>query len=88
MRVRLKRDILIPAGTVLDDAPQRVEMCRGHVEHIIGLTKDTSGSLMYFVDPDDSALAEWFDVLEAKGSATPCGDLGKGWIRKQQYGDA
>mgnify|MGYP001592520625 FL=1 len=88
MQVRLKRDIVIPAGTILDDAPRRLEMCRGHVEHILGLTKDTSGSLLYFVDPDDAALADWFEVLDATVNAHPCGDLGHGWIRRQQYGEA
>ena len=88
MKVRLKRDILIPAGAIMDDAPHRLEMCRGHVEHILGFTKDTSGSLIYFVDPDDAELGEWFEVLDATGGARPCGDLGHGWIRRQQYGEA
>ena len=87
MLVRLKKDILIPAGTVLNDAPQRVWMCQGHAEHVIGLTKDSAGSLFYFIDPDDVALDEWFEVLDANGSATPCGDLGEDWIRREQYGD-
>ena len=78
MKVRLKRDILIPAGTIMDDAPRSVEMCRGHVEHILGFTKDTSGKLLYFIDPDDAALSEWFEVLDARGGATPCMDLGWG----------
>ena len=87
MKVRLKRDILIPAGTILDDAPRRIELCKGHVEHIVGLTKDSAGSLIYFVDPDDKALAEWFEILDATGSAHPSGDaaLCEGWIRSKAY---
>ena len=89
MKVRLKRDILIPAGTIFDDAPRRVYLAPGHVEHILGLTNDSAGSLTYFLDPDDAALAEWFEVLDAKGSARPCGDaeLEPGSIRRKVYGD-
>lgn len=83
MKVRLKQDILIPAGTIFDEAPRRIEMTRGHVEYIMGLTKDSSGTLLYFIDPDDPALREWFEVLDAAGSANPCGDTFDyfGWIR-------
>ena len=89
MKARLRRDILIPAGTIFDDAPRTMEMAPGHVEHIIGLTNDSAGNLVYFLDPDDAALAEWFEVLDAKGSARPCGDaeLEPGWIRRKVYGD-
>lgn len=87
VRVKLKKDILIPAGTILDDAPRTLAMCRGHVEAIIGLTDDSSGTMLYFVDPDDPALDEWFEVLDMKGNAMPCGDLGRDWVRRSLYGD-
>lgn len=88
MRVKLKQDIIIPAGTILDDAPRTLAMCRGHVAYVIGLTKDSSGLMCYFVDPDDPALDEWFEVLDMKGSAMPCGDLGCDWASRSVYGDA
>lgn len=88
MRARLKRDIVIPAGTIFDDAPRRIDMAQGHIEHVLGLTKDSAGSLCYFLDPDDETLAEWFEVLDAKGSAKSCRgqSLDEGWIRRKQYG--
>ena len=89
MKVRLKQDILIPAGTIFDEAPRRIEMASGHVEFILGLTKDSSGKLLYFIDPNDPALREWFEVLDAAGSPISCGDTFDyfGWIRTQSIGN-
>ena len=86
MKARLKRDIIIPAGTIFDDAPRRVYLALGHVEHILGLTNDSAGSLAYFLDPDDAALAEWFEVLDAKGSMRPSDDerLDAGWRARKE----
>lgn len=90
MRVRLKQPIIIPAGTIMDDAPHTVQMAPGHVEYIVGLTPDSTGSLFYFLDPDDPALTDWFEVLDVQGSARPCRAetvRQGGWIRRQVYGE-
>lgn len=70
MRYRLKRDIVIPAGTVFGQAPVRTERVvsdepyDGSIETIIGLTRDSFGSLVYSLDPADrEALGEWFEEL-------------------------
>ena len=60
VRYRLKKDIVIPAGTVFGQAPTKKVMNGPHIEHILGLTKDTSGSLIYALD-DDPSLDEWFE---------------------------
>ena len=62
----LKKDIVIPAGTRFTVAPTRVERYgTGHVEALVGLTDDSCGSMSYFVDPDDPALFEWFEHVDA-----------------------
>jgi uncharacterized membrane protein (UPF0127 family) len=63
---RLMKDIVIPAGTVFEEAPRKTERFgKGHVDHILGLTDDTHGTLTYFVDEDDPEIGKWFvDVKE------------------------
>jgi hypothetical protein len=51
----LLKDIVIPAGTKFETAPLEVSRCHeGHVSHIVGLSKDTSGDLTYYVGPEGS----------------------------------
>ncbi len=61
-RMVLKKDIVIPAGTVFEcvDGSRR-EFISGNYEATIGLSKDTSGGLVYGVEPQDPACAEWFE---------------------------
>ena len=64
MRAKLLKDIAIPAGTIFEDAPMRTRRFgKYHTEHILGLSKDTSGEVTYHVDPDDPMIREWFEVL-------------------------
>lgn len=64
-RVRLKKDIIIPAGTVFNDVKGLVvEYGRDNYEHTLGLTKDSHGSLIYGLDRADPALEEWFEDCE------------------------
>ena len=64
-RMRLKRDIVIPAGTILDAAPRRVEYSADHYDYLIGLTNDTAGVFRYCIDfHDDPSLADWFETVE------------------------
>ena len=61
-KIVLKRDLVIPAGTVFiccDGMTRR--HVSGNFEASIGLSKDTSGSVIYGFEPDDHALAEWFE---------------------------
>lgn len=63
-KYKLKQDILIKAGTVFELAPSIVQRYDRHHESVIGLTKDSSGSLAYFIDPNDPGLSEWFEKVE------------------------
>ena len=61
MKKVLLKDIVIPAGTVFMDAPSKTIRSNGFGEAVIGLTKDSSGSLVYDIEGDDSdILKEWF----------------------------
>ena len=86
MKVRLKRDIIIPAGTIFDDAPRRIDMAPGHVQHIIGLTDDSSGSLIYYFDPRDPCLGEWFESIDgARGKRIDAVGVENNAIRSSHY---
>lgn len=61
-KYRLKKDIIIPAGTVFGPAPTITTRSHGHIEHIFGLTLDTSGSVTYCID-NDPYLSEWFEEI-------------------------
>ena len=62
--VVLIKDIVIPAGTIFTPAPLKTERSLDHVEHVIGLTDNTYGSLTYCVDPDcKDELSDYFKVV-------------------------
>lgn len=64
MKAILKRDILIKAGTVFEGAPLKAERYgKGWVEHVIGLSNDSHGSLTYCIERGDDALKEWFKII-------------------------
>lgn len=64
-KVRLKKDIVIPAGTVFEDVRGlRVEYGSNSYEHTLGLTKDSHGTLVYGFDRDDPELWDWFEECE------------------------
>lgn len=61
----LLKDIVIPAGTVLDVAPSKtVRAGDDHFECIIGLSDNTSGSFTYCMNDDPDVLAEYFTDLK------------------------
>ena len=60
---RLKKDLIFPAGTVFGQAPSRTVRSEEHVQASIGLTKNTSGDVTYFIGDDKEALAEWFEEM-------------------------
>lgn len=59
----LLKDVVIPAGTILKDAPFKTIRVAPHKEALIGLTKDSCAS--FIIDPEeDPALKEW--IAEVK----------------------
>ena len=71
MKVRLKQDIVIKAGTVFDTAPvQTVRAIDGFVEHTfaVGDSANTYGSLVYFVGAKDTEerkeVSDFFEEIE------------------------
>lgn len=64
-RVVLLKDLVIPAGTIFENVDgHKRAFISGNYEATIGLTKDTSGSVLYGVELADVACAEWFAVQE------------------------
>lgn len=61
----LKKDIVIPAGTVMSPVPPGSTTTHGDdcYEYTIGLTDDSSGSFYYYMDDPDRELDEWFEEL-------------------------
>ena len=56
----LKKDIVIPAGSVFYQAPHTTERYgSNHYEHTIGLSDDTFGYIIYCIEPGD--LTDWFE---------------------------
>ena len=66
MKATLKKDIVIPAGTVFDTAATKTERVGdGHIEFIFGLSKDTSGSIHYCIGntkEEKKQIEEYFDI--------------------------
>lgn len=67
---RLKQDVVIPKGTLLDDwSGERLGLAYGWAGKVIGLTKDTSGYFLYGLDECDEDLDKWIEeVKEDEGS--------------------
>lgn len=62
-RYVLKKDLIIPAGTVFEcvDGTTR-RFASGNFEAVIGLSRDSSGSLVYGIEPGDPKCMEWFEL--------------------------
>lgn len=58
--VRLKKDIVIPAGTIMFPAPARTSRADGHFDHTIMMGKDNFATLTVFLERD-SETAEWLE---------------------------
>ena len=61
MRKKLLKDIVIPAGTIFDDAPTHTTRAEGTIDCVFGLTDNTSGTVEYFIGDDSELLEEWFE---------------------------
>ena len=63
MKVRVEKDIVIPAGMILHDAPRRTVRYEPFGEAIIGFGKDHTGSFTIDLDAIE-AHPDQFTVLE------------------------
>jgi len=64
-KVRLKKDIVIPAGTILEAVGgSSVKYGEGNYECTVGLTKDSAGYFVYGLDPAGPELWDWFEECE------------------------
>ena len=62
---RLKKDLVIPAGTIFHPAPRETKRFGTmHYDAEIGLTPNTSGTVTYFLGDDIALLSEWFEELK------------------------
>jgi len=63
----LKKDIVIPAGTVFDDnVPESIQFGSDNYQHVIGFGKDASGSLYVGAEVGNAEFDEWFDFKEKR----------------------
>lgn len=61
---RLKKDIVIKAGTIFDCIDGRVsKYYNDNYSKLFGLTDDTYGEIIYSLDKDDKVLDEWFENI-------------------------
>lgn len=61
-QVRLKKDIVIPAGTILGPAPLRTSRSAGHFDHLIAMGRDNTAVLTVFLERD-AETAEWLEPV-------------------------
>ncbi len=61
---RLKKDIVIPVGTIFTERHGERKFGEGCYESpAFGLTKDTSGDVFYGIEPNDPEMKEWFEEV-------------------------
>lgn len=62
-KFKLKQDLVIPAGTIFETIDgRRSKYISGNYECSLGLSKDTSGSLIYGIE-DGKGLSDWFEEV-------------------------
>jgi uncharacterized C2H2 Zn-finger protein len=62
-RYVLIKDIVIPAGTVFNQAPVKTERSDCYFQHVVGLSDNTSGDFNYCIDEQEE-LKEYFVELK------------------------
>ncbi len=77
MKKRLKKAIIIPAGTIFDDSPRKTMRRGEHVDAVIALTSDMTGIFSTALEAGDEK--EWFENLR-------CGDCPNWRQKDEQYG--
>ena len=61
----LKKDIIIPAGTIFTERFGKREYGTNCYESpAFGLTKNTSGDVFYGIEPNDPEIQEWFEEIK------------------------
>lgn len=65
VKMVLLKDIVIPKGTVLTQAPPKSQRFGdNHFEAVIGLSPNTSGEFTYCIDSDPEIMEEYFTTLK------------------------
>ena len=61
----LIKDLVIPAGTIFEDAPTRTDrVAKGCFMATIGLSDNTSGSIEYWLNDDKEEMMQWFREVQ------------------------
>jgi hypothetical protein len=64
LKMKLLKDIVIPAGTIFQQRFGTTDYGGGDMyQEIFGLTDDTSGYVTYGIDSGDPKIAEWFEEV-------------------------
>lgn len=78
MKVRVLKDIVIPAGTILEDSPRKTERHgAGHVETILAVGRNNTAVFTAYVGPkgsaerEDTATKDAFEIVEEADGAKP-----------------
>lgn len=66
MKLKLKKDIVIPAGTIFDNVDNESrKFYNGNFGFLFSLSDNTSGEVVYGFDSGfNSELDEWFEPIE------------------------
>ena len=59
--MKLKKDIVVPAGTTLHPAPAKTERGSRHLEALVSLSNDVVVHITFC--PDDLTEEEWNEVI-------------------------
>jgi hypothetical protein len=62
--LRLKKDIIIPAGTVFHRGPENIQYSDNNYEHVVGIGKNNTMTVMAFDEPHDAETQEYFEVVD------------------------
>jgi hypothetical protein len=66
-RFRLKKDLIIHKGTIFNCIDgMTTEYISNMYSHGFGLTEDSSGELIYGIDPMDTKLQKWFEEISSE----------------------
>lgn len=61
-QVRLKKDIVIPAGTVFETGPNSRDYGGNNFDHLIAIGKDNTATLTVYFESDEET-AEWIEPV-------------------------
>lgn len=65
---RLKKDLVIPAGSVFRERHGETQYGADCYQNTFGLTHDTAGWITYGIDPQDTDIFEWFEEIHGAGN--------------------